>query len=31
VLVSGGHMRSFHGFAYVPGLMPANVTPEVLR
>jgi Protein of unknown function (DUF2844) len=31
VLVSGGHMRSFHGVAYVPSLMPPNVTAEVVR
>ena len=26
VFVSGGHMRSFHGYAYVPSLVPANVS-----
>ena len=31
VLVSGGHMRAFHGYAYVPGLVPANVSPETLQ
>ena len=31
VLVSGGHMRSFRGLAYVPSLLPANVTPEVVQ
>lgn len=31
VLVSGGHMRAFHGYAYVPGLVPANVAPETLQ
>jgi hypothetical protein len=31
VLVSGGHMRSFHGRAYVPSLLPANVSAEVVR
>ena len=31
VLVSGGHMRSFHGFAYAPNLVPAGVTAEVIR
>ena len=31
VLVSGGHMRSFRGMAYVPSLLPAGVTAEVIR
>jgi Protein of unknown function (DUF2844) len=31
VLVSGGHMRSFHGMAYVPSLLPAGVSAEVIR
>jgi len=31
VLVSGGHMRNFHGYAYVPGLVPANVSPETIQ
>jgi Protein of unknown function (DUF2844) len=31
VIFSGGHMRSFRGIAYVPGLMPENVTAEVVR
>lgn len=31
VLSSGGHMRSFHGIAYVPKLWPSNVPPEVVR
>ncbi len=31
VLVSGGHMRAFHGVAYVPSLVPANVSAEVVR
>lgn len=31
VLVSGGHMRSFHGHAYVPSLVPKNVTTEVVQ
>jgi len=31
VFVSGGHMRSFHGFAYVPSLLPQNVPAEVVR
>src|SRR5208337_1500923 len=26
VFVSGGHMRSYHGRAYVPNLLPSNVT-----
>lgn len=31
VLVSGGHMRSFHGAAYAPNLLPAGVPAEVVR
>jgi hypothetical protein len=31
VLVSGGHMRSFRGMAYVPSLLPSGVTAEVIR
>ena len=31
VFVSGGHMRSFHGSAYVPSLLPQNVPAEVVR
>jgi Protein of unknown function (DUF2844) len=31
VLVSGGHMRSFRGFAYAPNLLPAGVPAEVVR
>ena len=31
VLFSGGHMRSFHGAAYAPNLLPANVPAEVVR
>lgn len=31
VFVSGGHMRSFHGYAYVPSLLPNNVSAEVVR
>jgi Protein of unknown function (DUF2844) len=31
VIVSAGHMRSFQGLAYVPSLMPENVTAEVVR
>jgi hypothetical protein len=31
VLESGGHMRSFHGRAYVPGLLPYNISAEVVR
>ena len=31
VFVSGGHMRSFHGSAYVPSLLPPNVSAEVVR
>ncbi len=31
VFVSGGHMRSFHGYAYVPSLVPKNITTEVVQ
>jgi hypothetical protein len=31
VFVNGGHMRAFHGYAYVPGLVPANVSPETVQ
>jgi len=31
VFVSGGHMRAFHGSAYVPSLLPKNVTAEVVQ
>jgi hypothetical protein len=31
VFVSSGHMRSFHGHAYVPSLVPGNVNPEVVQ
>jgi hypothetical protein len=31
VFSSFGHLRSFHGRAYVPGLVPANLTPEVVQ
>jgi len=31
VLVSGGHMRWFHGAAYVPSLLPAGIAAEVVR
>jgi len=31
VFVSGGHMRGFHGSAYVPSLLPRNVSAEVVR
>ena len=31
VVASGGHMRSFHGRAYVITLMPAGLTEAVLR
>jgi len=31
VFSSMGHMRSFHGRAYVPGLIPANLTAEVVQ
>ena len=31
VFVSSGYMRNFRGRAYVPGLVPANLTPEVVQ
>ncbi len=31
VFVSGGHMRAFRGSAYVPSLLPKNVSAEVVR
>jgi len=31
VVESGGHMRNFHGRAYVPGLVPANLTQAVVQ
>jgi hypothetical protein len=31
VLFSGGHMRSFHGSAYAPSLLPKNLSPEAVR
>ena len=31
VLESGGHMRAFHGRAWVPDLLPDNISAEVVR
>jgi len=31
VLESGGHMRSFRGRAYAPGLLPSGISAEVIR
>lgn len=31
VFTSGGHMRAFHGYAYVPSLVPERVSPEAVR
>jgi hypothetical protein len=31
VYFSGGRMMDFHGSAYLPGLLPRNVTAEVVR
>jgi len=31
VFVSAGHMRYFHGHAFVPSLVPENVSTEVVR
>lgn len=31
VVESGGHPRGFHGRAYVPSLVPGNVSPAVIQ
>ncbi len=31
VFVSAGHMRAFRGHAYVPSLLPSNVSAEVVQ
>lgn len=31
VFVSGGRMRAWRGHAYVPSLLPASLSPEVVR
>jgi hypothetical protein len=31
VFESGGHMRSFHGYAYIPGLVPRGVSPRLAQ
>lgn len=31
VVESGGHLRAFHGRAYVPNLLPKNLSEEVVR
>jgi hypothetical protein len=31
VIESGGHMRAFHGRAYVPNLVPSNLTQAVVQ
>ena len=31
VFTSAGHMRWFHGRAYVPSLLPTNLSPEVVQ
>ncbi len=31
VVESGGHLRSFHGRAYIPSLLPEGVSEEVVR
>jgi hypothetical protein len=31
VVQSGGHMRAYSGWAYVPGLLPADVRAEEIR
>ncbi len=31
VFTNGGHMRWYRGHAYVPSLLPANLSPEVVQ
>jgi hypothetical protein len=31
VFTSGGHMRWYHGHAYVPSLLPTGLSPEVVQ
>jgi hypothetical protein len=31
IFTSGGHMRSYRGCAYVPSLLPTNLSPEVVQ
>jgi Protein of unknown function (DUF2844) len=31
VVESGGHLRSFHGRAYVPSLVPSDLSPAVIQ
>jgi hypothetical protein len=31
IFSSSGHMRAYHGRAYVPSLLPTNVSPEVVQ
>jgi hypothetical protein len=31
VFVSAGHMRAYYGHAYVPSLVPSNISAEVVR
>ena len=31
VFTNGGHMRWYHGRAYVPSLLPTNLSPEVVQ
>ena len=31
VFTSGGHMRWYHGHAYVPSLLPTHLSPEVVQ
>lgn len=31
VIRSAGHMRAFYGYAYVPALLPANLTPDDIK
>jgi len=31
VVQSGGHMRAYFGRAYIPGMLPAGVTPDEIK
>jgi hypothetical protein len=31
VFTSGGHMRWYHGHAYLPSLLPTSLSPEVVQ
>ena len=31
VIRSGGHLRAFYGYAYVPSLLPTNLSPDDIK